>query len=238
MRSATMAAACSPDEQKRLMVMAGVAVGQPGQEADLARDVQALLGLGVGAAEHEVLDVGRRRSRRGASPRAPPARPRSSGRVFLKHAARGAADGGPNGRENGDVTHGHCAPQFRRGLLLVNMCWMRSRVFGSPHSDRNASRSRSRMCCSLTAAPAGTAPPERTRARWPLDLGVVLADLVRAEQVVQRRPQRGGADLADDADAARRRRPVAGARQPQRQLPWRRRSASRAPSRPCRPGGR
>ena len=56
MRSAMIAVDCSPDEQKRLMVIAGHLVGQAGEEADLAGDVQALLGLRVRAAEDDVLD--------------------------------------------------------------------------------------------------------------------------------------------------------------------------------------
>ena len=159
------------------------------------------------------------------------------GAGVLEDAARARARWG-SGRPKGWRRHAW----FR--LLLssagacswCSMCWMRSRVFGSPHSERKASRSRSRMCCSLTVAPAGTAPPDRMRARWPLILASCSLIWCAPSEVVQRRAQGRRAGLADDADAPRRRRAVAGARQPERQLPWRRRSASRAPSRRCRPG--
>ena len=57
MRSATIAIDCRPDEQKRLMVIAGTLDGQPGAERGDARDVQALLRLGHGAAEDDVVDL-------------------------------------------------------------------------------------------------------------------------------------------------------------------------------------
>src|ERR1039457_2134513 len=54
--------------------------------------------------------------------------------------------------------------QFRSGLPLFNVKAIRSWVFFSPQSDRNASRSRSNRYCSLTSAPGVTGPPHRTYA--------------------------------------------------------------------------
>src|ERR1019366_6361520 len=51
MRSAAMAIACRPDEQKRLMVMAETSTGRP------ARDVHALLDFRHGAAEDDIFDL-------------------------------------------------------------------------------------------------------------------------------------------------------------------------------------
>ena len=56
MRSAAMAMACRPEEQKRLMVMAENFHGQAGAQRGDARDVHALLGFGHGAAQDHVFD--------------------------------------------------------------------------------------------------------------------------------------------------------------------------------------
>ena len=129
-------------------------------------------------------------------------------------ALGGAAERGPHGRENGNVAHG----QFLRGLLVVSMYWMRSRVFGSPHSDRKP-RARGRGSPARSrVAPAGTLPPPSTRASampilascsliWCAPTRFFMVSMIVAEP-----------DLADDPDAPRRRRPVAGARQAQHHL--------------------
>ncbi len=52
---ATWAMDCTPELQKRLMVIAGTVSGQPGEERGQASDVHALLGLGHRAAEDDVL---------------------------------------------------------------------------------------------------------------------------------------------------------------------------------------
>ena len=56
MRSTAKAMACRPDAQKRLTVIAEHSNGRPGTKARGARDVQALLGLGHGAAQDDVFD--------------------------------------------------------------------------------------------------------------------------------------------------------------------------------------
>ena len=57
MRSAAMAIACRPDEQKRLMVSAETFTGSAGAQRGDARHVHALLGLGHGAAQDDVFDL-------------------------------------------------------------------------------------------------------------------------------------------------------------------------------------
>ena len=56
MRSAAMAIDCSPDEQKRLTVIAEAFHRQARAQRRDARDVHALLGFGHGAAENHVVD--------------------------------------------------------------------------------------------------------------------------------------------------------------------------------------
>jgi hypothetical protein len=56
MRSAASATACTPEEQKRLMVMPGTLLRQPGQQQADAGDVHALLGFRHGAADDDVAD--------------------------------------------------------------------------------------------------------------------------------------------------------------------------------------
>ena len=70
------------------------------------------------------------------------------------------------------------------------MCWMRASVFCVPSSDRNASRSRSRKCCSLTT-PGARSPPQRMVATLVADERVVLADLAAAQRVVDARLEGG-----------------------------------------------
>ena len=69
-RRRASAMACSPEEQKRLIVMAAGRDGDAGEQAGDARDVHALLGLGHGAAEDHVVDHLRLR-RPARAPRAP-----------------------------------------------------------------------------------------------------------------------------------------------------------------------
>jgi hypothetical protein len=57
MRSAASATACTPEEQKRLMVIAGTRVRQARQQHADARHVHALLRLGHRAADDHVADV-------------------------------------------------------------------------------------------------------------------------------------------------------------------------------------
>ena len=54
------------------------------------------------------------------------------------------------------------ARQFLRVLPVFSVCAIRACVFGSPHRLRNASRSRSRRCCSLTGMACGMSPPAST----------------------------------------------------------------------------
>ena len=56
-RSAAMAMACKPEEQNRLIVMAGTSGRQSGALAGDARDVHPRFALGHGAAEDHVVDV-------------------------------------------------------------------------------------------------------------------------------------------------------------------------------------
>ena len=51
--------------------------------------------------------------------------------------------------------------QFLNGFPFCNICWMRSRVFRCPQRLRKASRSRSRMSCSLTSCGVLQSPPQR-----------------------------------------------------------------------------
>ena len=62
MRSAASATACTPDEQKRLIVMPATLFGKPASSSADARDVHALLGLRHRAADDHVVD------RRGIEP--------------------------------------------------------------------------------------------------------------------------------------------------------------------------
>ena len=48
---------CVPDEQKRLIVIAGTVSGRPAEQRGQASHVHPLLGLRHGAAEDDVLDV-------------------------------------------------------------------------------------------------------------------------------------------------------------------------------------
>ena len=57
MRSAAIATACRPEEQKRLMVTPATVLGRPGEQHRDARHVHALLGLGHRAADDRVLDA-------------------------------------------------------------------------------------------------------------------------------------------------------------------------------------
>ena len=57
MRSAAIAIACSPDEQKRLMVIAEISTGKPGPQRGNAGNVHSLLRLGRGTAEDHVFDL-------------------------------------------------------------------------------------------------------------------------------------------------------------------------------------
>ena len=51
--------------------------------------------------------------------------------------------------------------QFLRGLPVLRVCAIRSCVCGEPRSERKASRSRSRMSCSVTSR-GGPSPPAST----------------------------------------------------------------------------
>ncbi len=64
MRSAASATACTPEEQKRLMVMPGTQSRQTGQQQADAGDVDALLGFGDGAADDDIADQRRIEPRR------------------------------------------------------------------------------------------------------------------------------------------------------------------------------
>ena len=90
MRSAASATACTPEEQKRLMVMPETVFGKARQQQPDARHVHALLRLRHRAADDHVVD--RRRVEPGALARAPlfsTCASRSSGRTFL-NMPRGA----------------------------------------------------------------------------------------------------------------------------------------------------
>ena len=165
MRSATIAVACRPDEQKRLMVIAGTSSGRPARKPTWRATFRPCSASGW-----------RSRARRPRSSPGSTSARRSASRddqgrqiVGAGVARRRPCGARPTGVRTADrmATSRMVGSSVPKRLALLSMCWMRSRVFGSPHSDRNASRSRSRMCCSLTAAPAGTAPPDRTRASWP-----------------------------------------------------------------------
>ena len=56
MRSAAMAMDCNPEEQNRLMVIAGNLDGQSGAQGGDARDVHARFGFRHGAAQDDVFD--------------------------------------------------------------------------------------------------------------------------------------------------------------------------------------
>ena len=60
MRSAAIAMACSPEEQKRLMVTPGTASGSPARKRGHARHVHSRFAFRIRAAENHVVDFVRR----------------------------------------------------------------------------------------------------------------------------------------------------------------------------------
>ena len=112
--------------------------GESREETDDPSDVQPLLAFGHRAPEGEVLHRGPRDLRalqRGTH--------RGGCEVFgtglPKAPFVGATERRARPFDNDDFLHG----QFLSGLLFMSMCWIRSSVFGSPHKERNASRSSS-----------------------------------------------------------------------------------------------
>jgi len=159
------------DEQKRLMVIAGTDIRQAGQEADRRATFRPCLRLQGGCAPASEHDAPRWR-RRASTFRATPFDLSSSSRDqrgqivgagVLEHAARRAPPMAGPPRPRGWQLRAWSWPlSSRRGLLFCSMVGCGPGSSRSPPTaTRNPSRSRSRMCCSLTVAPAGTDPPRQ-----------------------------------------------------------------------------
>ena len=160
------------DDGDRLQARGAEAVDGHGRDARRAGRPESrrggrrstLFGLGLRAAEDDVLD------RRGLDLGAAQA-PRLTTRA-AESVGAGVLERAPcaRGRRGFARRTRMATSRMVRFLSSEAACFLEHAgsdraSLASPHSDRNASRSRSRMCCSLTAAPAGTSPPDRTRAR-------------------------------------------------------------------------
>ena len=166
MRSAAMAMACSPDEQKRLMVMPGTESGRPARRAAMRATFMPDSASGI--AQPRITSsissgamAGCFSSRRRMTMAA-----RSSGRV-LRKVPLGALPTGV--RRQSRITASMIYSksfQFRSGLPVFSIYCMRSCVFGLPHKLRKASRSRSSKYCSETLCWPGSPPPLKTCASF------------------------------------------------------------------------
>ena len=101
-------------------------------------------------------------------------------------------------------------PSSASGFPVFSVCWMRSCVLRSPTRLRNASRSRSSRCCSVTVDGCGSDSARHDRRELPADQRVVIADAARAPGEVNAELQRREHRVAADGNRrARRRRLVA-----------------------------
>src|SRR6185437_11709405 len=222
-RSATMAAACNPDEQKRLTVIAGTLSGSPARKPTWRATFSPCSASGWAQPRTTSSTSAGAMAARFIASRATSAQ-RSSERVFLK-TPRGARPMGVRTAERmvtsrmgfflwPRLLRDWSVPQrFALGQHVLDA--LAGLGFPAQREERLALEVEDVLLADRRASRDG---PAREDARQvAAHLGVVLADLVRALEVVQRAPQRGGAGLADDPDHPRRRRPVAGAGDPQRQ---------------------
>ena len=122
-------------------------------------------------------------------------------------------------------------PQFLSGLPVLSVCWIRSSVLRSPHSARNASRSRSSSCASVTVVSCGDEPPARIHASFrPMSASWSLMRPARQREVDAERQRRAHALTAHPDGGSRRDGPIALLRERAGPAPSRRRSAARGSS--------
>ena len=106
MRSAAMAIACRPEEQKRLMVIAETSTGNPARSDGDAGYVHPLLGFGRGAAEDHIFDFFGIDLRHALQRALDGDGGQFIGTGSAERAFEGASHGRANGGGDDDFTHG------------------------------------------------------------------------------------------------------------------------------------
>src|SRR4051812_34588199 len=201
MRSATIAVDCRPDEQKRLMVIAGTESGTPARKPTWRATLRPCSASGCAhPSTMSSMTAGSTSARRSASRETCAAR--SSGRVFLK-TPRGARPMAVRTAER-IATSRMVGPSVPKRLaLLQHVLDAVARLrFPAQREEPLPLEVEDVLLADGRAGGYGTA---RQRAgEMAGDDGVVGGDLVRAQQVDERLLERGLAAFAHDADAAGR----------------------------------